>query len=105
MADNGTNSSMVRRIVEPLIVAAVVGLLVMYGTVRIIQTQLEAVVATLNETRVMVKEDVRDMGEVKAWKASVETKIDYMQRQLDRLTGAKTSEKVFDNEAWEKRKR
>jgi hypothetical protein len=101
-SDDKNGSGVLKRIIEPLIIAAVVGLTVMYGTVRIIQTQLESVISTLQETRQLVKEDVRDMGEIKSWRAAMETKLDYMQRQIERFPLAKKDD--FDYKGWEKRK-
>jgi outer membrane murein-binding lipoprotein Lpp len=95
MADpskNG-NGSVARRIIEPLIVAAVVGLMVMYGTVRILETKMDSIITTVVETRQAQKDDIRDMTEIKARLAVIETKQNRAQ------------EREFDNSAWERRKR
>jgi outer membrane murein-binding lipoprotein Lpp len=83
------NGGMARRIVEPLIVAAIVGALVMYGTVKILETKMDAICTSVNEVKIMVKDDVRDMTEMKAEIAGIKAR----------------QNRDFDTEAWERRKR
>jgi hypothetical protein len=95
MADerkNG-NGGMVRQIAVPLVVAAIVGLLVMYGTVRILETKMDAIQATVIETRQAQKDDGREVTDLKVRLSIVEERL------------KKTTEKVFDTDAWDRRKR
>jgi hypothetical protein len=83
------NGGMARRIVEPLIVAAIVGALVMYGTVKILETKMDAICTSVNEVKISVKDDVRDMVEIKSRLSAIEAR----------------QSKPFDTDAWERRKR
>ena len=87
------NSGMVRRIVEPLIVALIVGLLVMYGTVRILETKMDAIQITVVETRQAQKDDTKQLS-------NHETRISIIESKQ-----TKVMDKIFDTEAWERRKR
>jgi hypothetical protein len=95
---NGT----LRRILENIIPALIVGAMAVFGTVKVMETRQEAFVATLLETRSVLKEDVKDMTEMKAWRASTDAKLEYIQRAIDRLPGMVEK---FDYPGWEKRKR